>query len=296
MTYIKQRDIARKKLRVRRHMEPWRDIVLGLIFSIGGEIEVPNKPDWVWVKEWNTDFSQGQALKGRVTVVEGTPVMMAVDPKNPYQYKIIDIYTGGLNPGSNNTIIKHQIGEHGDNHQWQTEALIGPDPVAIWQPAEMALKTEGNGSSLMITIWGCTYWYGGEPKTFAGAQVALTGFVPGAGLHRYVLTGLNITTGAVTVTAGATIAVASTPPFPVRPANTLPSALVQLTNGQTDVTTVDDVTDARERFGGFNSIGDPTVSGQILIADSSLNPTWGLPLVDEDGNVMTDENSEIMWE
>ena len=184
MTYIKQRDIERKKLRVRRHMEPWRDIVVGLVFSIGGEIEVPHKPDWVWVKEWNTDFSQGQALKGSTQVADGMPVMMAVDPKNPYQYRIIDIYTGGLNPGTSNPIVKVGVGNHGANHQWQTEALVGPDPVRIWQPAEMALKTEGNGSTMFVVVWGCTYWEGGEPKEFGGTQVTLAGFVPGVGLHR----------------------------------------------------------------------------------------------------------------
>lgn len=267
--YQKQRDLSLKRQLKFSNFEAWRDIVVGLVFSVGGSIDVPNKPDYVWVHEWGSDYSQAQALRSGITVEDGMPVMMARDPKNPFHWKILGLYTGGLDPGVTNQIIKYELGLHGQNHQWPAEDNKGLDAVPIFQPAISPFKTEGNGSDLIITLWGGTFWYGATPYTFSGAQLDISSSVPTAGNTRYVLVGVDKTTNTIDTVDGSTVAVPATPSVPTVPDDFLPSALVQLTGGQTDVTTVDDVTDTREMFSGDIGGGAGGVTGPVSSTDNA---------------------------
>jgi hypothetical protein len=143
---------------------------------------------------------------------------------------------------------------------------------------------------------------GGVRKIFAGIDTDLTSYVPGAGLKRKVLLYLNKESNLLAVVSGSTIASGS--PLPA-PEPTAPSGItvrescyVDLVNGQTDVTTADDVTDCRDFLdgGGSGTYGLPTAPGQVLVANSDVQPEWVTPVIDENGYWMSGDDDELVWE
>ena len=275
--YITQRDIKAQRKAQWKNFENWRNIIVAQVFSIGGNIEVPNKPDYVWIHEWGSDLSPAQAMRGGVTVVDGMPVLVSKDPREPYNWKIIGVYTGGLLPGVDHSLGRYESTTHGANHQMPSEDNIGPDPVRIWAPAYMPLKCEGNGTNLIVSIWGeISYWYGGVPRIATGNAIDMTLYMPSSGNTKYVLVYLDLPSGYVKAVGGAEIAIGNTPNYPVTPSNALPSAIVQLTFGQTAIATVDDIVDARGSFGVTTNNYDDI-------------------LVSEAGDVMTDAGY-VLWD
>lgn len=296
--YFARRELQERQKRRFGHFERWRDIIIAQVFSIDGEIDVPDKPDYVWVHEWGSDYSPAQALRGGTQVVDGMPVMVSKDPKAPFHWRIIGPYTGGLVPGVTYDIHRYDNAPHGPNHQWPTEATKGSDAVMAWQPAFAPLKTEGNGNDLMVTVWGeISYWYDGVPYIATGNRIDLTPYMPASGNTKYVLTYLDKTDSYVDIADGAEVLIGNTPVPPALPNNAIASALVQLTYGQTEVVTETDVTDARDIYGGGGGgpSASPTAEGQMIFVDATLTMVWGSPMIDEDGNIMTD-GDQIMWE
>jgi hypothetical protein len=275
--YFLGRDVKRQQASRWSNFERWRNVIIAQVFEIDGTIEVPNKPDYVWIHEWGSDYSPAQALRGGTYAADGMPVLVARDPKDPHNWKILGEYTGGLDPSVDNQIFRYSIGPHGDNHQMPAEDNVGPDPVRVWMPAFAPLKCEGNGSDLIVTVWGeIPYWYDGAPEIAAGNLYDLTSHLPGSGNTKYALVYMDMTSGLIEVQDGLETTIGNTPEKPALPANSLPSALVQLTFGQTDITTVDDIIDARNLYGTAQS-------------------DYSDIMVDEDGNVMTD-GVDVMWE
>ena len=299
--YFTRRDIQNRQKERFGHFERWRDIIVGQVFSVGGSIDVPYKEDYVWIHEWGSDYSYAQALRGGTQVVEGMPVMVARDPKEPFHWRILGPYTGGLIPGVNYNIHRYDSAPHGENHQWPTEATKGSDAAQIWQPAFAPLKTEGNGSDLMVTVWGeVSYWYGGVPYIATGNRIDLTPYLPASGKTKYVLTYLDKTDGFVDIADGAEVAIGNTPVPPALPGDGIASALVQLTYGQTEVVTETDVIDTRDIYGD-DAGGDVVGPGPTVTDDSiaRMDGAGGYTIDDSgitisDANVMTFPDTELI--
>jgi len=302
--YDKSQDIKRRRQAHDRGFEIWRDVAYGEVFAIGGNVDISFKPGYVWVHEWGMEYSPAQAFKGGITVKEGDWVKMARNPKDPHLWQIIDYWAGGLDTADYAQVIRHLVGEHGLNHQYPSEADPGADKVLVYQPALQPLKTTGNGTNLTITTQACIYLLGGVHKVFNGSQMDLTSHVPAAGLTRRVLIYLNEATKVLTALDGATVPTggALPIPYPSCPIGGRPSAFVTLANGQTTITTVDDIEDARDFLKGVDSgssagsegfvfsylfdtgTSAPPGSGEIRFNNAAVASVTTIWIHDTDGN------------
>lgn len=283
--------------------ESTENVALAKIFEVDGSHKIQTRPGYVWIHEWGMPESPASALAGSVSVKAGDWVKVKRDPKNPYEWQIYDMWSGGLTPGNYSLIIRHMVALHGQNHQMPTEASLGVDPTKVYRPAMQELKCTGDGTTLTITVQAHTYIYEGVRKEFSGGLVDLTSSVPAASMKRRTLVYLSESTNALSIVDGTEVLSAgSTPaPNPILPSNGRASAIVELVNGQTSIVTADDVLDTRDWLAGGSSSGSflPSASGlgQILIYDSD-GPVWGKPLIDDDdfSIVIDDDDFSIVYD
>lgn len=259
--YGKRRNARAAQGRWFRNFERWNELTVGIVFSVDGSIFAPHSNNQrVFVHEFASQNSQGQAIVGSALVQEGTPVKMMRYPKDPMLWQIVGVYMGGLNPTINHPIGQSQVSAHATSHQQPTEGTKGIDPVDIWPPALQMFKTTGDDATLSVVTRGMVFYEDDVEVLFGGAITDLTSHVPGANLKRAVLVYLDpaVSTTVMQTTAGTTVSdiPTITPPAPDATPDTYPSCLVYLSNGQTVVNTVNHVRDRRtfnQRQGSFTS-------------------------------------------
>ena len=71
--------------------------------------------------------------------------------------------------------------------------------------------------------------------------------------------------------------------------------MVTLANGQTSITTATDIVDARDLLGDGDRLPVPITFGQILMYDDG-GIQWVFPLTDENGNIITNQDGQIVYE
>ena len=294
-----QQDILRRKQAHDGGFDKNERVVTGVVFSVGGSIYVPNTGESrVWVRRFNVPESQAQAYRGNILVLDGTPVMMKPHPKGPFIYQIVDINSGEIDPFTMNLIVRHTIGQHAANHQIPTEALIGPDPVYIYQAALKELRSEADDASLDITVQPHVYWNGGAFSSFPGAIVDMTSSVPGAGNIRKTLIYLELANNQIKIVDGTEVLNNGIIPVPRPnlPVGGRANAFIELVAAQTAIVQSTDIEHARDFLYNTQTalISAPIADGHILIGNEG---SWisVLPMLDEDANIMTDEDSQIMW-
>lgn len=244
----KRRDIELSRQQYFRQFGVRRNVLKARVIEINSDTESEFKPGFAHVLIYGVDEGgHATARIGHSQIAADMPVLIARDPEHPNEWQILGTYLDEIVPSAAITITRYRVENHGENHQWQTEATIGPDPVKIWQPALQPLKTTGDGLTLTITIQPLIYVVSGTRREFLGTTVDLTSSVPGVGLTRRVLIYLDETTNLINVLQGTTVATGPTPvPYPAIPNNAKASAYVTLVNGQTAVTTATHITDARD--------------------------------------------------
>jgi len=292
----KRRDLQVSKQRYFRQFEVKRDIARARVIEVDGSVESEFKPGYAHVLIYGVqEGGHTTAKMGHSQVVADMPVLVARDPVNPYEWQILGAFLDEVVPSASITITRYRVENHAENHQWPSEADIGPDPVKVFQPALQPLKTTGDGATLTVTIQPLVYVVGGVKRSFLGTTTDLTSSVPAAGLTRRVLIYLDETTNLITVLEGTTVASggALPVPYPVIPDNARASAFVQLTNGQTAITTGTHVEDTRDFLvpssGSSGSLPSATQLGQILYAGEGGEWIAATPVVDPtDGNIVTD--------
>lgn len=277
------RDVALLKAANERRFEKARSITLGVIASQGGSVEVADTPGKVWVSEWGNPESKVAAWKGgNINYIEGTPVQLGRDPKDPFQWQIIGLYEGSLLPGSHHDTTLFTVGPHGQNHQMPSEGNLGTDPVKVWMPAFQPLKTTGSGSSLTITTQPVVYQRDGVRYAWGGQNTDLTSLLPGAGLVRRVLVYLDALTNTLKTIGGTTVVNNGVIPipYPELPIGGIFSAYVKLANAQTAIVTATHVEDARPPFEGrnLNTAFSATQRGQVLFSVDGVTISPQLPL------------------
>jgi hypothetical protein len=284
---------------------PSRDLVNGVVFSIGGSIYADRGSNYVWVHEFGAYASQQQAyLPPHLAVWEGAGVLMEEAPRKPHEYEIVRVY-GSPYPRAvfENSVNfrRAQMSAHGANHQYPTEATIGPDPTLIWAPALQMLKAVGSGTDMTVTV-GPLYYGNGASRAYfptgtASQDVDLTSYIPSSGNRRRVLVYLDTSTGLLAVAAGAEVA--SNPPWPDTPYGGIASAYFTLTSTHTVIDMTADYTDAR-RFldaGGGASSVVPTEAGQMLFANEDYEWTPGFLVMDPDTDeiVLDEDTGDLVW-
>lgn len=240
---VDRRDIERRQEARASQFEGRRDFSPGVLIEVDGSVEVATRPGYVWCREFSQQQSAFQVLNRRVLPVAGVKVKLGYPEKPPFERQVMgewDGYGGLIDFDLEQSL---EIPSHAQLHQYPSEANPGPDKVHIYQPALQMLKTTVYGSGMVIVTQPLIYSHEGERKYFAGGYNDLTSFVPATpGDSVYVLVYLNPVTNTTGLVAG-TEAVSPTPP--IAPSPSRPSALVLLTQGQTSLSLLNDVFDAR---------------------------------------------------
>lgn len=295
MTYPSMDDVRGRKKAHDGRVEPNRSIVNGTIVERDGSINDPNNPNRVWVAEWNDrTIPPVSALKGEgITHAAGVHVKLAKSPKDPYARRIIGIYDGGLVPGVPNPVSVYSSGPHAQSHQIPSEAAPGDDPVHIYQPAWMPLKTTADGT-LVVRTEEYIYVHQGQRRVSPLQTTDLTSYRPGAGLIRRVLLYLDRNSNTLQVALGtAVINNGAIPiPYPDVPEGGQASAYIKLANAQTAISQVTHVEDSRgDHDQDFLSA---TQIGQVPFSLDGITFTAQLPLTNEFGWMVNDDGILIV--
>jgi hypothetical protein len=294
----KKRDLQVSRQRYFRAFEVRRNVKRARVIEIDGSIESTHKPGYAHIVILGIpEGGQTTARMGNQQLEDNMPVLVARDPTNPFEWQILKVYTDEIFPSAAIKIVRYQVGDHADNHTWPTEANKGSDAVPVYQSALQPLKLTGDGTTLTVTVQGCIYYSGSIRREFFGATLDLTSNVPGSGLKREVLVYLDKTSNTLQTSNGTTVATgAPVAPFPTKPSNSRVAGWVNLTNGQTTITTATHITDGRDFTEAESSDELPAGTyGQILIVDSGGNWIAAAPLVGGDGNILTGADGTILW-
>lgn len=303
--YSNFRDLELTRKKKLSSFEESRDVRPAVIVKEGGSTTYDTLgQNWTWISYSNQlTLNRSPVWNPTTLKEEGTAVLVARQPKPPYRWEIIGANNAYEPPSSNVPMSQFNTGPHAGSHQIFDESSPGPDPLYVSMMMMLMLKTVGNGVDLTITIYPYDYNFAGTTRYFAGANIDLTSSVPSAGLIRKVLiyldriTGLPLTVDGTTVTDDGITPI----PLPLPPhADTTKSAWVTLANGQTIITTADDVDDARDPLDVGSSdtaVPTPTGPGQVFMSDDLSNPFWAIPVIahpDDGGGWMTDQDGNLI--
>lgn len=284
-----------------REFAPASDSIHGVVFSIGGSIYADRGNNFVWVHEFGAPASQNQAyLPPHLSVWDGAGVIIEEAPRKPYEFEIVRVY-GSPYPRAilqdSTNYRRAQVGIHGPNHQYPTEATKGPDPTLIWTPAIQNLKSVGNGVDMTVTVGPLYYGVGASrayfPTGTASQDVDLTSYIPSAGNKKRVLIYLDTSTGLLGVAEGAEAA--TNPPWPDTPYGGISSAYFLLTDSHTAIDMTVDYTEGRRFLDGGGGTGGlvPTEEGQMLFVDANLE--WKLGKIMTLGGDVLTSGGDVMW-
>lgn len=242
-----------------------------------GNVSVPGRSDYVYVR---LERSQGKFARPSVvfnSTVQGpedTPVVIGIKPHQPdlvqvigVDYQVFDGYKGGT--GWNGFT---EVAKHGTRHEWSPTDGAGSDVITVYPRAMYALRTMANsGGGLTINIGGLTYFQGGEIKHYYGELAYdMSSHVPVSG-QTAVLVYLDPTTKVIGVSLGKNSPVAPgvIAPYPKVPAGVIPSAILYLSAGMTNITE-GAIIDARQILDGGDDIANNFNANREPLANDDL--------------------------
>jgi len=274
------------------------------IVSEGGETTyLALGTNWTWVSYSGQKEANKAPVWNPTTLrEEGTAVLVARQPTFPYRWEIIGVNSSYEVDTSVVPISQFNTGLHASSHRTADESDPGPDPVDVFQPMMYVFKTVGDGATLTVSTYPYDYNHGGSSKFFPGADTDLTSSVPAAGLIRNVLIYLDRLTNILYTVEGPTVIDNGIipVPLPLPPHDEVTkSAWVTLANGQTDVTTADDIDDGRDFLGdgSDSAVPAPTGPGQVFMSDDVSIPFWATPVIahpDDGGGWLTNEDGDLI--
>jgi hypothetical protein len=280
--------------------QPRRFRIPAQIVSLNGSTSPSNRPNWTFVRlDLFAESTVYTAFNDTTLKVEGMWVEVEVSIDDAVYARVIGTHTASVSPNSTESTSRYSTPDHGENHQYPDEISPGPDPALIYQPAIQMLKTVGNGTSLVVSVHPLVYSVNGTRRAFPGQAVDLASYVPTDPTRvRMALIYLDKPTNTATVSAGMEAIDNGVAPihFPTRPANGIASAYIRLATGQAVVTMSTDYLDARSFFADEGSAIQNTATqvGQILISYNGVTFEPALPMVDNDGGIMTNEDGTIL--
>jgi len=234
------------KLLFHEILEKKREYKRGLLGDGAGNINVPNRQDYVYVREDKFSSKIWQVFNKRVDGVEGMPVLVGELAWQPGLIQVVAVDWAAYETMEwGDTFIGTPA--HAQSHQYDTEANPGNDKVLVFQPALQQLKPTGDGT-LIVTIQPLTYMYSNVYKSFLGGIADITSSVPStASKAIYILIALNTVTNGLVIVEGTEVADSPSVsvPKPGIPSEYIPSCYIKLVTGQSTITTADNIEDAR---------------------------------------------------
>ncbi len=289
------RDIReREKEEQRKIFEPFHGDRPAVIKSVDGNTRPSNQPAMTWVAFYNQPESRVLVHNPTANDVAETPVW--VGPENASSPRLIikGIYYGGISTEVDTTEGGALgVSPHAKTQQYPSESNPGPDKILVYQPALQPLKMTGNGTDLTVTIQPHLYTKNGRPRYFSGGNLDLTSSVPGtANTKRKTLVYLDENTNVLSIVDGGTVSSAGAllSPLATLPVGGRMIGYVELTNGQTSITTATHIEDWRDTLKGREDVTgattiNPHIKSYTLEVEFLSSATGTVTLSFQDANV-----------
>jgi hypothetical protein len=247
MNELSARDEMRKRFD-KKQPDLYAQSTLAYIGKQDGTILVPERPGYIYVSIANAPPIQ--VLNRRVPPELGRPVVVGIDPYEPWLLQVLSSVTTGADATAGSDIIINydaNVGPHAPTH-----SLLGTDPIWVDKrsilPGRIGPADYYSGSvisgSAAIEIFPEIVMSGGIPYELPYQVVDLSAHIPGSGSSVYVLVSLA-GAGAVVLTAGSVVA-GYTPALtdaPHVPTDHVPLGYVRLYGGMTGTNENADYTD-----------------------------------------------------
>lgn len=232
-----------------------------VIKSVAGTTRPVGMRSMTWVAFYNQPESMALVHNSTAMDVEGTPVWIGPAANPPHGLEIKGIYLGGVSEEVDHGGGALASPPHAQTHQYPSESNKGPDPMLVYQPALQPLKMTGNGLNLTVTVQPHLYQSDGKPRYFPGANLDLTSSVPStSGTVRKTLVYLDEATRALAVVDSVAVPIGGSrnPTRTTLPIGGRMIGYVELTYGQTAITTVTHIEDWRDTLGGRTNVSSAT--------------------------------------
>lgn len=256
--------------------------------------EVASRPGYKWVREQGMGGGVYQVPGVRAPVHPNMPVWIAYNPKQPWERMVLDVDWSALLSMPDYDGQTFLPNHHGD-HEWP-DYTPGYDVVSVY-PRQLAwLRTYPGSSGLTISVSPYRYVSGSSYIEFEGeSDIDLMPYQPGTGYAVRLLVYLGIASNSILISAGDQISDVPTldPQPPSFPLDAYWSALIRLDGSQTTIDETDILAINHANAGGGSNIAASAV-GQILISNDGETMELGVPIVDANGDIITDVDGYIM--
>lgn len=150
--------------------------VLGVTTNAENQVEVPDRPGYVWVRLRNQLNELIQAFNESVSPVFGLPVLVEWDKNNPIRYKVLGRDAGRYTVwGGGTSDVSAYLPRHGAQHQFDTLTGIGGGDV-VWvygqQFMPWLITPSGSSGALSVSMQPGAYYYDQEFRWAGGTGIA----------------------------------------------------------------------------------------------------------------------------
>lgn len=259
------------------------DRLLCNIIRVAGDINVPDRPAFVWCQEYSPsdDTSPFHAFNDKVQAREGLTVWIGEGLGG--RREVLDWNNATIINTPDYNAQKYLPVHHLD-HEWP-DFKPGPDVVNVYPRSLSMLRTyPGEGGALTVSASPLRYIKGNALVVFPGTiSMDISASQPASGLARFVGIYLDPDDNTLKTVNGATTSdsPAITPDSPAFPESAILSANVRLDGDQTTFSEVD-IVDARQILDASGAIDGTRVS-KLVSPDGALDP---IVSVDNLGNVV----------
>jgi hypothetical protein len=236
------------------------DRLLCNIVRVDSNIDVPNRPGFVWCQEYSPsdDTSPFHVFNDKVQAREGLVVWVGEGLGG--RREVLDWNNGTITSTPDYNAQKYQP-KHARDHTWP-DFKPGPDALNVYPRALTMLRAyPGEAGGLTVSVAPLRYIKDGAIVTFPGKNsLDISASQPASGLARFVGIYLDWDDNTVKSVNGDTTSdsPAITPDSPTFPSSAILSVMVRLDGDQTSVSEVDFV-DARQVL-AFSGPGGVQVS------------------------------------
>lgn len=250
------------------------DRLLCRIIRVAGNIDVPNKPGFVWCQEYSpsNDTNPFHAFNSEVQAREGLDVWIEEGMGGRRE---VTKWNNATIVNTANYAAQKYLPTHHSDHEWP-DFKPGPDVVNVYPRSLSMLRTyPGEGGALTISASSLRYIKGNVLVIFPGKNsLDISAAQPASGLARYVGIYLDPDDNTLKSVNGATTGDSPviTPNSPAFPESAILSANVRLNGDQTTFSEVDMV-DIRQILDSSGAIDGTRVS-KLVSPDGSVDPAF----------------------